>query len=117
MEVAAQMEVKTTVSNKRKRLHSGDAAVLLRSSPDDSHASHCPVSDADLPENSASSSKMFEDSDEIPANSLGLVNQSMKKCPMMLDLKVRSQNSSISTLVQSSVFVTGVSLNEIQLVW
>ncbi|KAK1402579.1 Cyclin-dependent kinase inhibitor [Heracleum sosnowskyi] len=88
MEVAAQMEVKTSVSNKRKRLHSGDAAaVLLQSSPDDSHATHCPVSVANLPENSVSSTKMCEDSDEVPGSSLGLMNQSIIKCPVSLDLK------------------------------
>lgn len=86
------MEVKASGSNKRKRLHSGDAALLLQPSRDDSHANHCPVSDANLLENSM---KMCEDSDEVSANSLlGLVNQSMKKCPTLLDLKVSSQNSS-----------------------
>lgn len=118
MEVAAQMQIKNSVSNNRKRLHSGDvAAVLLQSSGDDSHANYCPVSDANLPENSASSTKMCEDSDKVSANSLGLMNQSMKKCPSLLDLKVRSRNSSTSKLEHSSVIVTGVSLNEIQVVF
>ncbi|XP_074379898.1 uncharacterized protein LOC141721051 isoform X2 [Apium graveolens] len=88
MEVAAQMEVNISGSNNRKRLHSGDAALLLQPSRDDYLGNHCPVSDANLLQNSVSAIKMCEDSDEIPANSLlGLVNQSMKKCPMSLDLK------------------------------
>ncbi|KAL8156247.1 hypothetical protein AgCh_001373 [Apium graveolens] len=88
MEVAAQMEVNISGSNNRKRLHSGDAALLLQSSRDDYLANHCPVSDANLLQNSVSAIKICEDSDEIPANSLlALVNQSMTKCPTSLDLK------------------------------
>lgn len=94
MEVAAQMEVTISGSNKRKRLLSGDAALLLQHSRDDSHANYCPVCDAKLLENSVSLTKMCEDLDEVPANSLGSVNEFTIKCPTRLDLKVRSQISS-----------------------
>lgn len=110
------MEVKTSVSNKRKRLHSGDVTILLQTSRDDSHANQCTVSAAISPESSVSSTEMCEDLDKISANSLSLMNQSIQKCPTSVDLKVRSQNSSTSTLVQSSVLVTGVSLSNIQVV-
>lgn len=92
MEVAAQMELKTSsVSNKRKRLHSADASIRLHSSRDHPHAAQCPASAATSSENSRPTMKMCQDLGHIPANSLGLMNQSMQKCPVSLDLKVRSR--------------------------
>lgn len=91
MEVVGQvraMKLETSVTNKRRRVDSGDPILVPKSShPNDPLPNQC------CPKNSVSPTTTFEFPHQIPATSLCLKIQSVTSSSRSSDLKVKTRNA------------------------